>query len=71
MKVRLKDLELAIEHIKKRYVGEVVDITYSDDEIGVLIGFNDKDKSLSNIKLFEYCINATPEVSSTKKLYKD
>jgi hypothetical protein len=70
MRIKLKDLELALEYIKTNSVSESVDIDYSPDHTGMMFSFTDKNKNVSNVKAFDANVNATPEVSSTKKLYR-
>jgi hypothetical protein len=70
MKIKLKDLELAIEHIRSNSISESVDVGFGDDSISLLIEFTDKNKNISKIKTFETTVNATPEEISVKKLYR-
>jgi|GEM_PF-5483283 len=71
MKVKLKDLELVLEHIKTNTTSESIDIDWSPDHAGVNFSFTDKLKNVSTVKAFDANVNATPEVSSTRKLYKN
>jgi len=71
MRVKLKDLELALEYIKANSISESVDIDWSPDHTGVNFSFTDKLKNVSAVKAFDANVNATPEVSSVKKLYRN
>lgn len=71
MRIKLKDLELALEFIKTNSSAESVDIDWSPNHDGVHFSFTDKLKNVSYVKTFDANVNATPEVSSTRKLYKN
>lgn len=71
MRIKLKDLELALEYIKTNSISESVDVDWSPDHVGLHISFTDKLKNVSTIKTFDANVNATPEVSSVKKLYRN
>jgi hypothetical protein len=71
MRIKLKDLELALEYIKTNTISESVDIDWSPDHIGVNFTFTDKLKNVSAVKTFDANVNSTPEVSSVKKLYRN
>jgi len=71
MRVKLKDLEFALEYIKANSISESVDIDWSPDHTGVNFSFTDKLKNVSTVKTFDANVNATPEVSSVKKLYRN
>lgn len=70
MKVKIKDLELAIEHIRTNSAAEWVDIEYPGGPY-VALEFTDINKHISKIKLFECYLNSSPEIMSTKKLYRE
>ena len=71
MRIKLKDLELALEYIKTNTVSESVDVDWSPDHVGLNLSFTDKLKNVSVIKTFDANVNATPEISSTRKLYRN
>ena len=71
MRIKLKDLELALEYIKTNTLSESIDVDWSPDHTGVHFSFTDKLKNVSTVKTFDANVNATPEVSSVKKLYRN
>lgn len=71
MRIKLKDLELALEYIKANTMSESVDIDWSADHTGLNFSFTDKLKNISVVKTFDANVNATPEISSTRKLYRN
>ncbi|NBP13536.1 hypothetical protein EBU95_03940 [bacterium] len=71
MRIKIKDLELALEHIRLNSISESVEVEYSVDNIGLLFEFTDKNKNISKVKMFDANVSATPEVMSTKKLYRE
>ena len=71
MRVKIKDLELVLEHIKAHSVAESVNIFFSSDEIGLCFNFTDNVNLIAEAKVFDANINVTPEIKSTKKLYRE
>lgn len=71
MRVKIKDLELVLEHIKVHSVAESVNISFSSDEIGLCFNFTDNVNLIAEAKVFDANINVTPEIKSTKKLYRE
>lgn len=71
MKVKIKDLELAMEYIKKHGYSEYLE--FSDGELGgaaLGVSFIDKMQKACKIYLYESSRGITPEVIVTTKLYK-
>lgn len=71
MRIKNKDLEIAIEYIKKNSMSESCSIYLSDDDYGVFLEFTDKQNNSSRVKLFDANLNATPEILSIRKLYRE
>lgn len=71
MRIKIKDIELALEHIKANTISESVDFEFGSDSISIILDFTDKNKNLAKAKLFDANINVTPEIISTKKLYRE
>jgi len=68
MKIKLKDVELALEHIKSNSLSEVLEFTEGDNCISIT--FSDRQQKLINVYLFESASGITPEVRSITKLYR-
>lgn len=72
MRIKIKDLELAIEYIKKNF-SESADMEFDTDEKGLHVlnlGFTDSAKKVAKIVLYDANNNVTPELVSKAKLYK-
>jgi hypothetical protein len=70
MKVKIKDLELALENIRTNSNAEWVDIEVPGGPY-VALEYTDVNKHVSKIKLYECYLNSSPEIVSTKKLYRE
>ncbi len=72
MKVKLKDLDLAMEYIKKQALSEYVEFDLNElNGSAMSISFLDKTTKNCKIYLYESSRNITPEVKLISKLYKD
>lgn len=71
MRIKLKDLELALEHIKLNTSSEYVEFDIHPEGNACLgAGFIDKNNKHSTILLYDSLNNITPEVKTISKLYK-
>lgn len=70
MKIKIKDIELALKKIRSTSMSESVDF-YVNDEISVILEFTDRNNNLAKAKLFDATINTTPEIISTQKIYNE
>lgn len=71
LKVKLKDLQLAMDYIGKNVFSEYVE--FDLNEVGgsaLSLSFIDKQTKVCKIFLFEASKGITPEVKVTAKLYK-
>lgn len=71
LKVKLSDLQLAIDYMKNQSHSEY--ITIDDNEVGgaaLSLEFVDKLQKVSKVFLYEASKGITPEVRVTTKLYK-
>jgi len=71
MRVKIKDLELVLEHIKTNSLAESVVVFFSNDDIGLCFNFTDKVNLQAEAKVFDANINVTPEIKCTRKLYRE
>lgn len=71
MRIKIKDLELAIEHIKSNSISETIDFEFSHDGYGLMLEFSDKLKNIAKAKLYDANINLSPEITSTRRLYRE
>lgn len=69
-KVRIKDLQLAMEYIQKNGHSEYVDFDDGFGGVGLSISFIDKAHKACEIYLYDASKGITPEVRVTTKLYK-
>lgn len=71
LKIKLKDLELAMNYINKNGFSEYIEFDDSDLGGAVLtLSFIDKQQKASKIFLFQSDKGITPEVRVTSKIYK-
>lgn len=72
MKVKYKDLELALEYIKLNSVSESIEINTNtaDGSAACSIHFIDKQQKAAVIYLYDGTHNVTPELRTTSKLYR-
>ena len=68
MKIKVKDLNLALEHIKEQQC-EFVEVEADDSY--VQLGFPSKENYQSDIKIFRGDLNSSPELRTSRKLYKN
>ncbi len=71
IKIKLKDLELAMEHMKSNAYSEYIE--FDGNEIGgsaMSLSFVDKNNKACKIFLYESGRSITPEIRVTTKLYK-
>lgn len=71
LKVKLKDLELAMEYIKKNVYSEYIE--FDVNEVGgsaMSLSFVDKAQKACKVFLYQSDRSITPEVRVTSKLYK-
>lgn len=71
LKVKLKDLQLAMEYIQKNGFSEYIEFT--DGDLGgatLSLSFVDKQQKACKIFLYPSDKGITPEVRVTSKLYK-
>lgn len=72
MRIKFKDIELAIDYIKLNSVSEVVTIdTHPDNNAALVLSFIDKSNKASMIYLFDAASNTTPDIKSVSKLYRN
>lgn len=71
MRIKLKDIELAIKKIRSNSMAESVEVDFGPDNISIMLEFTDKSNNIAKAKLFDANINVTPEIISTQKLYQD
>lgn len=70
-KVKLKDLELAMEYIKKNVYSEYIEFDVNETtDSAMSMSFIDRTKKVCKIFLYESGKNITPEVRVISKLYK-
>ena len=68
LKIKFKDLELAMEYIKTNSQSELVEFEINGEKL--FLSFFDKNKNYAEIKLFNAAFNTTPEIKVTSKLYR-
>lgn len=71
MRLKIKDIELVLEHIKHNSLAESIVVEFSSDERGLCFGFTDNTNLIAEAKVYDANINVTPEIKSTKKLYRE
>lgn len=72
MRIKIKDLELALEHMKKNLC-ESTEVEFASDEKGIHVMemcFTDEQKKIAKIVLFDANVNVTPDLVAKTKLYK-
>lgn len=71
LKVKIKDLQIAMEYIQKNGYSEYIE--FNEGELGgaaLALSFIDKQQKVSRILLYTSEKGITPEVTVTTKLYK-
>lgn len=68
LKIKLKDLETAMDYIKTHAFSEIIDFNGNDTFLD--ISFIDKNQKACSITLWTSERSITPEVRVTTKLYK-
>lgn len=70
MRIKLKDFELACEHLKSSILSETLEIKENEDQERIEISYTSKDNKEQRVIIYNAVLNSTPEVTTTKRLYK-